>query len=113
MFLFYVEIQPWTWHGQPWCGPENLPLEHSISYRLENGGDWVEVDKLNEEDKSDILILTETFCSAKVPNGFYSTPGFHIYCTDRIGRCGGMILAFVNSSLQVKRREDHEETDLE
>lgn len=67
----------------------------------------------NEEDKSAILILTETFCSAKVPNAFYSTPGFQTYCTDRIGRCGGMILAFVNSSLQVKRREDHEETDLE
>ena len=67
----------------------------------------------NEEDKPDILILTETFCSAKVPNLFYSTPGFQIHRKDRIGRAGGGILAFVNSSLQVKRREDLEETDLE
>ena len=67
----------------------------------------------NEEDKPDILILTETFCSAKVPNLFYSTPGFHIHRNDRIGRAVGGILAFLNSSLQVKRREDLEETDLE
>ena len=28
----------------------------------------------NGEDKPDILILTETFCSAKVPDSVYSTP---------------------------------------
>ena len=67
----------------------------------------------NGEEKPDILILTETFCSAKVPDSFYSTPGFHLHRKDRIGRSGGGILAFVNSSLQVKRREDLEATDLE
>ena len=67
----------------------------------------------NGEDKPDILILTETFGSAKVPDSFYFIPGFQLHRKDRIGRSGGGILAFVNSSLQVKRREDLEETDLE
>ena len=70
-------------------------------------------NSINEEDKPDILILTETFCSAKVPDSFYSTPGFQIHRKDRIGRSGGGTLVFVNNSLQVKRREDLEETDLE
>ncbi|PFX17087.1 putative RNA-directed DNA polymerase from transposon BS [Stylophora pistillata] len=39
--------------------------------------------------------------------------GFQLHHKDRIGRSDGRILAFVNSSLQVKRREDLEETDLE
>ena len=67
----------------------------------------------NREDKPDILILTETFCSAKVPDSFYSTPGFQLHRKDRIRTSGGGILAFVNSSLQVKRCEDLTKTDLE
>lgn len=36
-----------------------------------------------------------------------------MYRKDRIGKSGGGILAYVNDSLQVNRREDIEEIDLE
>ena len=58
----------------------------------------------NKEEKPDILILTETFCSVKVPDSFYSTPGYQMYRKDRTGKSGGGILAYVNNSLQVNRR---------
>ena len=67
----------------------------------------------NKEEKPDILILTETFCSVKVPDSLHSTPGYQIYRKDRIGKSGGGILANVNVSLQGNRREDLEEIDLE
>ena len=67
----------------------------------------------NKEEKPDILILTETFCSVKVPDSFYSTPGYQMYRKDRTGKSGGGILAYVNNSLQVNRREDLEEINLE
>lgn len=67
----------------------------------------------NKEEKPDILILTETFCSVKVPDSFYSTSGYQMYRKDRTGKSGGGILAYVNDSLQVNRREDLEEIDLE
>ena len=62
----------------------------------------------NKEEKPDILILTEMFCSVKVP-----TPRYQMYRQDRTGKSGGGILAYVNNSLQVNRREDLEEINLE
>ena len=67
----------------------------------------------NKEEKPDLPILTETFCSVKVPDSFYSTSGYQMYRKDRTGKFGGGILAYVNDSLQVNRREDLEEIDLE
>ena len=67
----------------------------------------------NKEEKPDILVLTETFSSVKVPDSFYSTPGYQMYREDRIGKSGGGILAYINDSLQVNRREDLDEMDLE
>ena len=67
----------------------------------------------NKEEKPDLPILPETFCSVKVPDSFYSTSGYQMYRKDRTGKFGGGILAYVNDSLQVNRREDLEEIDLE
>ena len=44
-------------------------------------------------DILDVLFLTETFCSNKVPDSFYTVPG---YGKDRVRKTGGGILAFVN-----------------
>ena len=67
----------------------------------------------NKEEKPDILILTETFFSVKVPDSLYSTSGYQMYRKDRTGKSGGGTLAYVNDSLQVNRRENLDEIDLE
>ena len=67
----------------------------------------------NEHDRLDILILSETFCTQKVPDSFYNTDGYQLHRKDRMGKSGGGVLVYVNNSLQAKRREDLEAEDLE
>ena len=40
-------------------------------------------------------------------------PGFSVYRHDRVSRCGGGVLVFVNDELKLKRRDDLENLDLE
>ena len=61
----------------------------------------------------DVLILTETFCTSKTPDSFYLIPDFQLHRKDRKGKAGGGILAWVKSSLQVKRRNDLKSNDVE
>ena len=67
----------------------------------------------NEHDRLDILILSETFCTQKVPDSFYNTVGYQRQRKNRMGKSGGGILVYVNNSLQAKRREDLEADELE
>ena len=67
----------------------------------------------NEHDRVDILILSETFCTQKVPDSFYNTDGYQLHRKDRMGKSDSGILVYVNNSLQPKRREDLEADDLE
>ena len=47
-----------------------------------------------------------------MPDSCYNTPGYQVHRKDRIGKSGGGILFFINCSLQVKRRNDLETSDL-
>ena len=67
----------------------------------------------NEHDRSDILILSETFCTQKVPDSFYNTDGYQLHQMDRTEKSGGGKLVYVNNLLQTKRREELEAEDLE
>lgn len=65
------------------------------------------------ETHVDILIITETFCSSKVPDSFYAIPGYNTYRKDRTGKGGGGILADVKNYLDAKHRVDLDASDLE
>ena len=54
----------------------------------------------------DILFLTETFLKPDIPDVLYAVPGFSIYRHDRVSRCGGGVLVFVNDQLKLKRLEN-------
>ena len=61
----------------------------------------------------DVLFLNEIFLKPDIPDSLYAVPGFTIYRCDRISKCGGGVLAFVNQDLRVKRRADLENAHLE
>lgn len=57
-------------------------------------------------NKIDVLFLTETFCTSKIPDSFYKIQGYELYRKDRFGRSDGGILAFVNEQFCVNFRSD-------
>ena len=61
----------------------------------------------------DILFLTETLLKPDIPDVLYAVPGFSIYRRDRVSRCGGGVLVFVNDQLKLKGQDDLENLDLE
>ena len=61
----------------------------------------------------DILFLTETLLKPDIPDVLYAVPGFSIYRHDRVSRCGGGVLVFVNDQPKLKRQDDLENLDLE
>ena len=61
----------------------------------------------------DILILSETFCTGKLPDTIYGIPGYQVYRRDRIGKSDGGLLVYVNNLIQVKRRLDLQDNDIE
>ena len=68
------------------------------------------------EKRLDILVLTETFFNKNTVEELYDVPGFDIFRRDRKvnnTNSGGGILIYVNNELNVKRRTDLEEADLE
>lgn len=69
--------------------------------------------KSNYENKLDILILTESFCSDTIPSSYYQIPGYNLHRKDREGRIGGGILVYTNECLSVKRCTDLETVDIE
>ena len=67
----------------------------------------------NSAAKLDVLILTETFGSSKIPDSYYMIPGYTLHRKDRIGKKGGGIFAYVNEKVMALRRRDLELDDLE
>ena len=61
----------------------------------------------------DILILSGTFCTEKIPLTFYSIPDYEVYRKDGIGKSGGGLCVYVKNSIQTKRRTDLETDDTE
>lgn len=60
----------------------------------------------------DILVLSETFFNSKTTEELYHIPGFDLLRKDR-NSSGGGILIYANSDLNIKRRTDLEDRDLE
>lgn len=67
----------------------------------------------NASNKLDILILTETFGTYKVPDSFYQIPGYDLERLDKKGKIGGGIFVYINSKLLYKRRNDLESSEVE
>ena len=109
-----IEIQPGPDQAQSLNGLRicHWNVQHLTDSNLEEIRTML-TQPSNERNRLDILILSETFCSKKVPDSFYSTHGYHLYRKDRVGKSGGGILAYVNNSLHAKRREDLEANYLE
>jgi len=61
----------------------------------------------------DILFITETFLKPTIPDCLFTVPGFRLFRKDRNSKGGGGLLAFVNMDLQVKRRTDLEDGEIE
>ena len=57
--------------------------------------------------------LTETSCSEKVLDSFWFPHDTKCIVKIQLAKCGGGIVAYVNVSLDFKRREDFGEIDLE
>ncbi|XP_046844828.1 uncharacterized protein LOC124438678 [Xenia sp. Carnegie-2017] len=67
----------------------------------------------NSAAKLDVLILTATFGSSKIPDSFYMIPGYTLHRKDRIGKKGGGIIAYLNEKVIASHRRDLELDDLE
>ena len=65
------------------------------------------------EQKLDIFILTETFCTSKVPDKYYDIKGYNLYKKDRLDKKGGGILVYANENVKTKRRTDLEAEHIE
>ena len=95
-------------------GPAGLRLCHWNVQRLTDSKlEELRIFVTNTHKELDILVITETFCTSRIPDSFYSIPDFQLHRKDRLGKSGGRILAWVRSSLHVKRRDDLETNDLE
>ena len=58
----------------------------------------------NTHKELDILVITETFCTSRIPDSFYSIPDFQLHRKDRLGKSGGGILAWVKFITSKKER---------
>ena len=109
-----VEVQPGPGLAQPANGPRicQWNVQRLTDSKLEEIWSLL-TPPGNEHDRLDILILSETLCTQKVPDSFYNTCGYQLHLKDRMGKSGSGILVYVNNLLQAKRREDLEAEDLE
>ena len=67
----------------------------------------------NTYNKLDILILTETFGTDKVPDSFYQIPGYDLERLDRKGKVRGGIFVYKNSKLLHKCQNNLESPEVE
>ena len=65
------------------------------------------------ETRLDILVINETFCDATTPLQLLSIPGFNLFRRDRVGKASGGIVIYVNEVLNVKRRSELEDKEIE
>ena len=65
------------------------------------------------ETRLDILVINETFWDATTPLQLLSIPGFNLFRRDRVDKAGGGIAIYVHEVLEVKRRSDLEDKDIE
>ena len=109
-----VEVQPGPGLAQPANGPRicQWNVQRLTDSKLEEIWSLL-TPPGNEHDRLDILILSETLCTQKVPDSFYNTCRYQLHLKDRMGKSGSGILVYVNNLLQAKRREDLEAEDLE
>ena len=61
----------------------------------------------------DVLLLNETFLKPNVPDTLFEVPGYSIYRRDRVNKSGGGVMAYINDNLNVIRRTDLENQEVE
>ena len=92
---------------------QGLKLCHwNIQHLTDSKFEEIKVMFSKELKDFDVVYLTETFCTSKIPDLFYYIPGYALYRKDRLRRKGGGILAFVNMVV-AKRRPDLEADGIE
>ena len=90
-------------------GPSGLKFCHWNVQRLTDSKlEELKLFVTNLHSDVDALIITETFCQPKIPDSYYSIPGFNLHRKDRVGKSGGGIMAWIRNSLEHKRRMDLE-----
>ena len=88
-------------------GPSGLKFCHWNVQRLTDSKlEELKLFVTNLHSDVDALIITETFCQPKIPDSYYSIPGFNLHRKDRVGKSGGGIMAWIRNSLEHKRRMD-------
>ena len=65
------------------------------------------------EQRLDILILNETFCTSKVPDKYYGIAGYNLHRKDRLGKKAGGILVYTNENMKAIRGTDLEADHIE
>ena len=67
-----------------------------------------------KETRLNVLVINKTFWDSTTPSQCFKIPGFNLFCRDRAnGKAGGGIAIYVNSVLNVRRRSDLEDNDIE
>ena len=69
--------------------------------------DQIKLFLIGKSGRAQVDILSD------ITDVLYAVPGFSIYQRDRVSRCGGGVLVFVNDKLKLKRQDDLENLDLE
>ena len=67
----------------------------------------------HSETRLDALVINETFWDTTTPLQLLSIPGFNLFRRDRVGKACGGIAIYVNKVLEVKRRSDLEDKEIE
>ena len=61
----------------------------------------------------DVLLLNETFLKPNVQDTLFEVPGHSIYRRDTVNKSGGGVMAYINDNLNVIRRTDLENHEVE
>ena len=61
----------------------------------------------------DVLLLNETFLKPNMPDTLFEVLGYSIYHRDRVYKSGGGVMAYINDNLNVMRRTDLENQEVE
>ena len=71
------------------------------------------MENSHNSNKIDILFLSETFCTNKTPDCLYTMSDYELFRKDRTDKLGGGVMAFVHKDLDVERRIDMEDGNIE
>ena len=87
----------------------------NVNYLTKTKFEEIKMRLLSPDNRKslDIMVITETFFSSKTSEELYNIPGFDLLRKDRQTGRGGGVAVYTNTELNIKRRTDQEEPDLE